>query len=818
MVDRGLLYLLLNTTSQVLLGNWEKKHFSGHSPKTRKEYKEKLNKLTKIRHSIKAISPVIAVLLMIAIAVVASLVAYAWIMGYIGGTTSRAGTAIEIPSYATVKSDTEPAIDGKMVVYVQNVGQGSVQLDPNNAVYINDVPARVLRVDGNPVSGQITLTQGQTVALIVDQDYDGSSVTVKVVTTGGTSMQKTGKGGSGGTGQILTSTSLTSNVNPTTVEAGTPVTVSGKLTAGTTELSSRTISITYQQGTTVIVQSTVTDSSGDYTNTFTQTIEGTWTITARFAGDSTYAQSSAPPTTLTVTPATLPSTSIICTVTPSTITLGNTVTTSGTLTSGATGISGKTVTITYQSSGHADVLRTATTDSSGDYSNTYEPDTGGDWTATASFAGDTSYSGSTSSAQPFTVEEFDQVSVTFNYQISGGGSGYSAPTVQYVQSGVTKTITASPTATVLVDVGTSYSYTNNPLTGSSSNERWQTTTAAGTISTATTINPTYYHQYQITLSYSITGGTGSSSAPTYTANRFGASTPQTLTTSATGYWFDAGASWTATNPLGGSSSTERWQTAQTVTGTISTFATTAFSYQRQYYLTITSPVGTPTGQTTGWHNAGASITSTIAAFTNTFANPSKVDYTPNGWTGTGSAPTSGTGATVTFTLNSASSITWKWIGVLTLYPSGTGSSVLSRITSDGYSSNWQCVSDVDRPDSNNYVYRASSSSQTDLYLLPNSGITTGTINTVTAFIRAQRSGSSSGPTARTVLSLSGSTLSGASDVTLSSSWANYQTAYSGGLTWNDINNNLQAGVRLASGSTSNSARCTLVWVVVNFSV
>ncbi len=54
---------------------------------------------TKFKRSIKAISPVIATLLMIAIAVVASLVVYAWVTGYMGGTTSKAGKAIQIQSY-----------------------------------------------------------------------------------------------------------------------------------------------------------------------------------------------------------------------------------------------------------------------------------------------------------------------------------------------------------------------------------------------------------------------------------------------------------------------------------------------------------------------------------------------------------------------------------------------------------------------------------------------------------------------------------------------------------------------------------------------
>ena len=50
------------------------------------------------RRNTKAISPVIATLLMIAIAVVASLVTYAWVMGYMNFTTEKTGKAIQIQS------------------------------------------------------------------------------------------------------------------------------------------------------------------------------------------------------------------------------------------------------------------------------------------------------------------------------------------------------------------------------------------------------------------------------------------------------------------------------------------------------------------------------------------------------------------------------------------------------------------------------------------------------------------------------------------------------------------------------------------------
>ena len=99
-----------------------------------------VKKITKMKSSIKAISRVISVLL-IAIAVVA-LVAYAWIMGYIGGTTTKAGNSVVIQSFTT---------NGNLVVYVQNNGQGTVHLKQDSSVYVNTVLKNILRVNGNDV-------------------------------------------------------------------------------------------------------------------------------------------------------------------------------------------------------------------------------------------------------------------------------------------------------------------------------------------------------------------------------------------------------------------------------------------------------------------------------------------------------------------------------------------------------------------------------------------------------------------------------------------------------------------------------------------
>ncbi len=76
------------------------------------------------RKDVRAISPVIATLLMIAIAVVASLVTYAWVMGYMNFTTEKTGKAIQIQS---VSYRYGGPID-VFTIYVQNVGDSDLQL------------------------------------------------------------------------------------------------------------------------------------------------------------------------------------------------------------------------------------------------------------------------------------------------------------------------------------------------------------------------------------------------------------------------------------------------------------------------------------------------------------------------------------------------------------------------------------------------------------------------------------------------------------------------------------------------------------------
>jgi len=89
----------------------------------------------KFRRNVKAISPIISTLLLIAIAVVASLVVYAWVMGYIGFQTSKTGNAVQIQSVSFSPDTGNGAyITG---VYVQNVGSGTVSVIPAQCLYVN---------------------------------------------------------------------------------------------------------------------------------------------------------------------------------------------------------------------------------------------------------------------------------------------------------------------------------------------------------------------------------------------------------------------------------------------------------------------------------------------------------------------------------------------------------------------------------------------------------------------------------------------------------------------------------------------------------
>jgi archaeal type IV pilus assembly protein PilA len=139
--------------------------------------------IRKFRRNARAISPVIATLLMIAIAVVASLVTYAWVMGYMNFTTEKTGKAIQIQS---VSYPTTAPSGNVFTVYVQNVGDSDLTL---SSVFINGAlatgswtPSSAL-TKGNTASMQATATGSLGTGV--------QSITIKVTSTDGTFSQIT---------------------------------------------------------------------------------------------------------------------------------------------------------------------------------------------------------------------------------------------------------------------------------------------------------------------------------------------------------------------------------------------------------------------------------------------------------------------------------------------------------------------------------------------------------------------------------------------------------------------------------------------------
>ncbi len=113
----------------------------------------------------------LAVLLMIAVAVAAALITYAWVMTYLESTTSRAGHAIQIQSVA-FNNATDP---DEATVYTQNVGDGAVTISDSY------VDGTLFGIDDE------LLAEGSTIGVVVEGTYvSGGEYKFKVVCKDGT--------------------------------------------------------------------------------------------------------------------------------------------------------------------------------------------------------------------------------------------------------------------------------------------------------------------------------------------------------------------------------------------------------------------------------------------------------------------------------------------------------------------------------------------------------------------------------------------------------------------------------------------------------
>ena len=187
---------------------------------------KKMRRIRKLKKSIKGISPIISTLLLIAIAVVASLVVYLWVMGYLGSKTSTAGDSIMIPSFTST--------NGYLTVYVQNTGQGIVHLTQSGSVYANTTMAQITLENGTASKPSYAIPTGLTVGVVTNYPaVQNDQVTIKVVTAEGTFIQVSGtvQGAAPATSISVASTTGTSQTAGTQFS----VTVTAKYASGSVD-------------------------------------------------------------------------------------------------------------------------------------------------------------------------------------------------------------------------------------------------------------------------------------------------------------------------------------------------------------------------------------------------------------------------------------------------------------------------------------------------------------------------------------------------------------------------------------------------------
>jgi len=156
-------------------------------------------------------------------------------------------------------------------------------------------------------------------------------------------------------------------------------------------------------------------------------------------------------------------------------------------------------------------------------------------------------------------------------------------------------------------------------------------------------------------------------------------------------------------------------------------------------------------------------------------------------------------------------------GTDTLRPTGAGTT--TQLATDGCTSNWECVDDITSDDNSTYVRSSGTSYGTDTYLTGDPVDTSCTITSVTVYIRARKFVKDA--YAKVVLRTHSTEYMG-SEETLTSSFAEYSKQWtvnpntSGTWTWSEIQD-MEVGVSLRSTKATHPARCTQVWVVVEYS-
>jgi flagellin-like protein len=131
----------------------------------------------------KAISPILATLLLIVIAVAAIVVTYAWVMTYMGSTTQQAGF---MPHQANVAFDSTGT--KKIIIDIQNTGTSSGKI---TAIYVGTSSSTLQSQTGiTPSLSATTIDAGAIQSFNVTYPWvSGTTYYFKVVPTSGAALE-----------------------------------------------------------------------------------------------------------------------------------------------------------------------------------------------------------------------------------------------------------------------------------------------------------------------------------------------------------------------------------------------------------------------------------------------------------------------------------------------------------------------------------------------------------------------------------------------------------------------------------------------------
>jgi hypothetical protein len=184
----------------------------------------------------------------------------------------------------------------------------------------------------------------------------------------------------------------------------------------------------------------------------------------------------------------------------------------------------------------------------GSANSTFLLDPGSNWTVSSSLPGSNGQerwktlgeiSGNATGAQVVSLVYCHQYSVNFSAGVEGGGTGYSPPTVSYIEFGETNL--TSTGVTVWADAGSLATWPSD-LQGSNGAERWATNSTVAVVGAPGNEADTYTHQYYVSIGASPPEG----GAVSFLAGWLDSGSYAVLNGTASSGWELAG--WTGTYP------------------------------------------------------------------------------------------------------------------------------------------------------------------------------------------------------------------------------------------------------------------------------